>query len=662
VPALFRCPKCNAGFAFSPGLAGNPVRCRRCDHTFVAPASAEAPEAAGPKPAPPPLPPKPATAPAADDRPPVRLPDRDDPPRGPRRPRRPARPPEPAGRSGGAGLLIALVAVFGIGFLAIAGGIAYLLWPSSNPTPTLAQAEPPAPAPIAPAPAESAPVVERPGPPPVFNVPERPAEVAPPRVKIEPPAPHPAAPPARPEKPPPTPTPAVTAPRWHPVTAFPITPAPVKQDRSEVRLLSSVGDVCVGGGGRFLLVSLPQAKQVAVFDASQAKVVKYLAVAGDTPRIAASMDKLFVADRSTGVIQRFSLRTFEKELTVPLPALPGQAQVDALVTGSGAAGPILVGVTEREKGGGSALFLDPVTLKEVTPDLGDGRRFPGLTPYLARASADGRTFVIHDGHGGEPHALKVITFVGSTAKLSGEVWPAPASIGVPNGDGSLIYTGHGIYTPDLKGAGADSRVNALPARHGAFAIRLQPAGESSAPKVKGKAAPGSTVTFHLARDDRPLAKLDNVEGVHHEGVAYGSSQDRINHDKRVHWVPDAKLLVTVPDTNDRLCLYRIDLEQAMAKSDIDYLYVASNPPPVAVKGSTYTYPIVVKSKKGGAKVKLESSPAGMKVGSDLKLTWDVPADFDQADVNVLLTVSDETGQEIFHSFRVAVRARGEVPD
>jgi hypothetical protein len=334
--------------------------------------------------------------------------------------------------------------------------------------------------------------------------------------------------------------------------------------------------------------------------------------------------------------------------------------VDALVTGSAAAGPVLVGVTEREKSGGTALFLDPVTLKEVVPDFGEGRRFPGLTPYLARASADGRTFAIHDGAGGEPHALKVITFLGSTAKISGEVWPAPASIGVPSADGSLIYTGHGIYTPDLKGVGADPRVSALPARHGAFAIRLQPAVEPTGPRAKGKASPGSTVTFHLARDDRPLAKLENVEGVHYEGVAYGTSQDRINHDKRVHWVPDAKLLITIPDTNDRLCLYKIDLEQALAKSDIDYLYVSSNPPPVALKGSTYTYAMTVKSKKGGAKVKLESGPAGMKVGSDLKLSWPVPADFDQADVNVLLTVSDATGQEIFHSFRVAVRGPDEV--
>lgn len=659
MPTLFHCPNCNAEFAFSPALAGNPVRCRRCEHKFLAPTSVETPEVApaAPKRTPPPLPPRSAPDRTDDDRPPVRRPADDV----PARPRRMARRPEPVDRPAGPGLLIALVAVFAVGLLAIGSGIAYLLWPSSNPGPAVAQADHPAtaPAPAAMAPVEPARAPEPAGPPPVFQVPERPAELAPPPVKFRPPIP---APPVRPERPPALAAPDVTAPRWHPVVAFPISPASLTQERSEVRLPGSVADVCVGGGGRFLLIAMPQEKQVAVFDASQAKVVKYLAIAGDNPRIAAGMDKLFVADRSTGVIQRFSLRTFEKELTAPLPAIPGRGQVDALVTGSAAAGPILVGITEKEKGRGSAMFLDPVTLKEVTPDFGEGRRFPGLTPYLARASADGRTFAIHDGHGGEPHALKVITFLGTKARLAGEVWPAPASIGVPNADGSLIYTGHGVYTPDLKAAGADQGVNALPARHGGFAIRLQPAAAPSGIKAKGKAPPASIVTFHLARDDRPLARLDNVEGIHHEGVSYGSSQDRINHDKRVHWIPDAKLLVTIPDTNNRLCLYQIDLDAAMAKSDIDYLYVTSNPPPVAVKGSTYTYPMVVKSKKGGAKVKLESGPAGMKIGADLKLTWAVPADFDQAETNVLLTVSDATGQEIFHNFRIAVRAPGEVPE
>jgi predicted Zn finger-like uncharacterized protein len=675
VPARIQCPQCQAAFAFSSALVGKTVRCKKCQHTFTVtappeeaePAAAAPPVAASPKPAgPPPLPPTPARDRRAEpddaDDPPVRRRSDND---------RPRRRPEPVERSSGVMLLTLLLVGAGLGFLALAAGIGYILWPSSTPDPSVANAPPPAspptsmarveppprmpqPPPIEPAPRAPAPAVG-PADPPRAKEPSPRVKEAPPRIRELPPPVGPAE-----VKPPP---PDKAGPKWHPVAAVPIKPAPLKQDREERKLPSSIDDVCVGGGGRFLLLSLPQLKQVAIFDVSEAKVTKFLSVPSTSPRVAAGMDKLFVADPAEGMIQRYNLLTFEKEITVRLPPGPTGAKVDALVTGSAANGPILVGYSAREKSGGSGVLVDPVTFKEVNVEFPNGARFPTFTPYLARASADGRTFVIHDGHGGEPHALKVITLNGSSGKVSGEVWPAPASLGNPSPDGSLIYTAGGVFNPDLRDVTGGKRFSALPARHGQLSMRLEPAGDAYGIKrpSKGSSSGGSTVSFHFPKDDRAIGKLTNVEGIHHEGIAYGSSQDKINHDKRVHWVPDAKLLVTIPATNDRLLLYRFDPDEALAKSEIDYLYVTSTPVALAVRGDTYVYPVVVKSKKGGVKIKLESGPDGMKVGADGRITWDVPKDFGQTETDVLLTVGDATGQEIFHSFRVAVRNRAEVP-
>jgi predicted Zn finger-like uncharacterized protein len=679
VSARIQCPQCQAAFAFSPALVGKMVRCKKCQHTFavIAPPGEAEPAAAAPEspkpPAPPPLPParaRRAEPDDADDPPARRRSDSD----------RPRRRPEPVERSSGVMLLTLLIVGAGLGFLVLAVGIGFILWPSSTPDPSVANL-PPASQPTAPARVEPPP--RMPPPPPVEPAPRAPAPAVTPRAAgtpapavTGPPAFTPAdpgrvkgTPPRFPDPPPPVGRAEVKPPRdkpgpkWHPVAALPIKPAPLKQDREERKLPSAIDDVCVGGGGRFLLLSLPQPKQVAIFDVSEAKVVKFLSVPSASPRIAAGMDKLFVADPAEGLIVRYNLLTFEKEITVQLPPAPAGGKVDALVTGSAANGPILVGYSARERSGGSGVLVDPVTFKEVAVEFPNGARFPTFTPYLARASADGRTFVIHDGHGGEPHTLNVITLNGSSGKVSGEVRSAPASLGNPSPDGSLIYTAHGVFNPDLRDVTGGKRYSALPARHGQLSVRLEPAGDPYAIKrpSKGSSTGGSTVSFHFPKDDRPIGKLTNVEGIHHEGIAYGSSQDKINHDKRVHWIPDGKVLVTIPATSDRLLLYRFDPDEALAKSEIDYLYVTSTPVAVAVKGDTYVYPVVVKSKKGGVKIKLESGPDGMKVGADGRITWAVPKDFGQTEADVLLTVGDATGQEIFHSFRVAVRNRAEVP-
>jgi hypothetical protein len=114
------------------------------------------------------------------------------------------------------------------------------------------------------------------------------------------------------------------------------------------------------------------------------------------------------------------------------------------------------------------------------------------------------------------------------------------------------------------------------------------------------------------------------------------------------------LLAVLPKSNDQLQLYRVDVDQLLEKADRDYLLTTSKAPATAAKGTAYTYQVVVKSKKGGVKYKLDSGPKGMKIAADGKLTWDVPADFDEEETDVIVTISDASEQEIFHSFKIKV--------
>jgi hypothetical protein len=113
------------------------------------------------------------------------------------------------------------------------------------------------------------------------------------------------------------------------------------------------------------------------------------------------------------------------------------------------------------------------------------------------------------------------------------------------------------------------------------------------------------------------------------------------------------MIVIIPFTNDRVHVHRFDIEEALDKSGIDYLYVTSTPPSAVARNAAFTYPLAVRSKKGGVKYKVESGPEGMQVDAKGVLTWNVPPDA-VGEQNIILTVSDASGQEIFHTFRLSV--------
>jgi hypothetical protein len=233
----------------------------------------------------------------------------------------------------------------------------------------------------------------------------------------------------------------------------------------------------------------------------------------------------------------------------------------------------------------------------------------------------------------------------------------------PSADGKFLYTGGGIYTREVKPVGEKNRLGGpsglgallVPAHHGNFYLSLVRQGD---PKKVRRDIPGRqnnakhNLTVHMAGDARALAQLNDVE-------LSSSSEPWATHDftadKRVHFIPDANLIVVTPVTRDKLVLYRFNLDEAIEKSGIDYLFVSSRPITEAVRGGTYEYPVAVKSKKGGVTMKIDAGPKGLSVAADGKLTWAVPRDFDGKEADVLLTISDASGQEVFHSFRIAVR-------
>ncbi|RKY24582.1 MAG: hypothetical protein DRP79_07600 [Planctomycetota bacterium] len=116
----------------------------------------------------------------------------------------------------------------------------------------------------------------------------------------------------------------------------------------------------------------------------------------------------------------------------------------------------------------------------------------------------------------------------------------------------------------------------------------------------------------------------------------------------------ARVLITIPLGNDKLVIHKFYPEKALEDSGIDYLFVDSEPPSKAIAGTTFFYSINVRSKRGGVGFKLEGAPDGMRLDGDGLIVWDVPADFKEEKLFIIVVITDATGQEIYHNFELKI--------
>jgi hypothetical protein len=215
---------------------------------------------------------------------------------------------------------------------------------------------------------------------------------------------------------------------------------------------------------------------------------------------------------------------------------------------------------------------------------------------------------------------------------------------VPGPDGKVLCTAAGLYTNQFAPLSPKERNPGycLPALQGNYYVALTSA------EAAGK---GGALSVYLLGHDRPVAKFDRFD----HGLTF-DGWDRVDFGpwKRVFFSPQAGLIIVLPGTNDRLVLHRFDVNAALESSGIDYLLVASRPVTTVKRGSVYNYPLVVKSKRGGVTYRLDSGPAGMTISPEGLLCWSPPADLRQTDHDVILTIREAAGQEVFHTFTIQV--------
>lgn len=424
-----------------------------------------------------------------------------------------------------------------------------------------------------------------------------------------------------------------------PVTLPPVTPTNLDNDQAKIKLPGIFSQVVVGGNGRYLIFYLKQQKQLAVFDVSAAKIIQQIPIEYDEISIAAGADKLVILSRDQSVIQRYSLSTFEKELTLPI-SLEGEGP--RLAMGSASNGPVLL--TFVNGSGVEKRFLDLQTLEKSRVDLPLRWSHILNRNQIIHVSPDGKVFGVCETNTA-PSGLRIIRIKGNGIETATR--RDTAGMVVPGKEGSLLFTACGIYLPSLRQVADEVCLNSgIPAVYSDFYF------------VRG--TDGRSFHIHRGGQARPIAKvsapgpeiLPAIKDTRSRtnGFVKKDADPFLRH----YFIEQAQALIYLPEPNDEILLQHLDLKQTLAQTDHDYLFVSSDPILEATREEHYTCPIQAESKQGKVRFKLFSGPDGMTISSRGVLEWKVPPDFLDSRVNVIVNISDATGYELFHEFEIAV--------
>jgi hypothetical protein len=130
--------------------------------------------------------------------------------------------------------------------------------------------------------------------------------------------------------------------------------------------------------------------------------------------------------------------------------------------------------------------------------------------------------------------------------------------------------------------------------------------------------------------------------------------DTVAVDRLFHLIPQANLLITVPMSNDRIVLRKLDLDEAVARSEKPLLFVRSPAELAARPRRDLVHQVQEPSSKGAVRFELTSGPKDLNVTPEGELKWRVPLDGGRKEHETILTVSDSSRRQLFHTIRIKV--------
>jgi hypothetical protein len=328
-----------------------------------------------------------------------------------------------------------------------------------------------------------------------------------------------------------------------------IAPPTLPADPSNAPLGGKVGQIAIGGGGRYIVMHRPDEGKLGFFDVSAAKLYWTDADNGDV-KLAAGLSRAVVYSPSANIFRVYSLPDLQKQFDFSSANITGLRNI---AMGSRTNGPLL----------GTGTFGDPVLIElganEMKEVEGTRKERAELHWNMLRASPDGTAFTTFDGF--RNNKVTLLTVENRRWKVQKDIDEVPFL----GGDGNLY--GNGVVRDR---SGQDQRfVGLVGARSGEWLVPAVSGNTHFLKCIHYEEGKGSNrkrvmrVTVHANRNANPNAAVATVDltGVpEFEGLWDGfGKHPAVPLDQHLFLVPEAKLLITLTSGKDRLVLRRLDL-------------------------------------------------------------------------------------------------------
>lgn len=398
----------------------------------------------------------------------------------------------------------------------------------------------------------------------------------------------------------------------------------------------------VAGSGRFLAFHLADREEVAVVDLCEKRGVRSISSVPPDALVAGGASGLFVVQPAQNFVQRYDLRSFERTKVTPLV---DQGPVKRVAMGPCSDGPLLMA-------GREARLFDAKTLQPLKIE-GNVIGGSGQFGYELCVSADGQTFAgIPKGFGPVAYSLMRLDGHGTTIRSFGSTSHA-VRWAQPTADARLILLPGGqLYTGPLEPQDATrfqgSTLFATVDPRYFLSVRFAVSGDGADVVEAAVCTVADLQVVYTIVGLEEMAPVGNT-------ASRMSIAGRLHHGEiRYHYVPEARVLVTLPYDDKRVVIRDFDLLGELDANGNDYLFVDSLPPQRVRRGETLRYAIAAHSRRGTLKYELQAGPENMVVNRKGEVKWKVPVEFADETVAAIISIRDRRGREVLHSIRFAV--------
>lgn len=409
--------------------------------------------------------------------------------------------------------------------------------------------------------------------------------------------------------------------------------------RVQMPLPSPTDHVVAGAGGKLLLMHIPDRQEIDVFDVTTRKFVQTISTPDEHVQFAAGLEKLVIILPDKGIIQRWDLTKFRKELTVPLPQ---GAPIGSIAMGYASSGPAIIAQPS------GPMFLDLQTLRPRKVSYDSTFRYwsPDRDARnKMRTSPDGSTVAAW---------MSYVTLISLQHDIASMRWiPDTVQSISPSADDQKLFTSSGVYRfdTDYLGLSGLRGLYCVPSYKPSLFLAIQ----MQHGPMQGEFFPFQA-SIYAAYYEAPLLTLPQFEEMRQplgiRRIPVPASPLALA--ERVHYFPDANLMLTIPPSGNEVVLRDFNLITQMDRLGLDYLFADSVPPGTAARPGIYQYDLKVRSRRGGMRFSLRQAPPGMELSKTGQLRWNVSESLAVHQARVVIDIKDDSGQSVSQGFVIRI--------